>query len=147
MKTLISSSVIIYNDSDQVLIAKRSSGKKIDPNFWETIGGTIEFGESPLECLEREIDEELNCKLSNIKLLDVYSFVNLKIEYQIISIQYIATIDGFPKFNTAEIVELKWIDESDISKFNFSMNCKERILDYYRYKKSQLSYKSTLPGL
>jgi 8-oxo-dGTP diphosphatase len=135
MKILISSSAIIYNHRNQVLIAKRSSDKKIDPGLWEIIGGAIEFGETPLECLEREISEELDCKLSNIKLLDIYSFVNPKLERQIISIQYIATIDEFPKFNTEEIAELKWIDESDIPKLKFSMNCKKRIADYYRHEK------------
>jgi len=136
MKILISSSAIIYNDKNQVLLAKRSPNKKLDPNLWETIGGTVEFGESPLECLEREIDEELNCKLSNIKLLDVYSYVNKEIGRQIISLQYIATIKGIPKFNTGEISELKWIDEAEIQKLKFSMNCKERVLGYFKQIKN-----------
>ena len=132
MNISISASAIIYNENHQVLIAKRSPNKRLDPNLWETIGGTVEFGESPLECLKREIDEELSCKLSNIKLLDVYSYVNKEISRQIISVQYIATIKKIPKFNIEEISELKWVDEIEIPKLKFSMNCKKRILDYFK---------------
>ncbi|HOX97083.1 MAG TPA: NUDIX domain-containing protein [bacterium] len=132
MNISISASAIIYNEKNQVLIAKRSPNKRLDPNLWETIGGTVEFGESPLECLKREIGEELGCKLSNIKLFDVYSYVNKELNRQIISIQYVGTIKTKPKFNTEEIAELKWIAEIEISKLKFSMNCKERVLDYFK---------------
>ena len=42
-------------DLDQVLIAKRRKDA-----YWEFPGGKIEPGESPRECLLREIKEELN---------------------------------------------------------------------------------------
>jgi 8-oxo-dGTP diphosphatase len=136
MKTTISSSVIIYNDKNQVLLAKRSSNKKMDPNLWETIGGSIEFGESPIECLEREIKEELNSQLFNVELFGVYSYINKDNEIHVISIQYLAKIDKSLKFNKNEIAEIRWINEVDIPKFKFSMNCKERVLDYYKYIKN-----------
>ena len=137
MKILISSSAIIYNDKNQVLLAKRSEGKKLDAGLWETIGGTIEFGESPLQCIKREIKEELGCKLKNIQLLDVYSYVNTKLKTQLISVQYIAQIERFPKFNKKEISELKWFSKRDATKLKFSVNCKERVLAYFERIKSR----------
>jgi 8-oxo-dGTP diphosphatase len=137
MKILISSSAIIYNDKNQVLLAKRSENKKLDAGLWETFGGSLKFGESPKECLEREISEELCCKLKNIELLDVYSYVNNTLEMQLISIQYIAQIDGFPIFNAKEIADLKWFTKQEVKKLKFSVNCKERILDYFRRVRSK----------
>ena len=135
MKILISSSVIIYNNKNQVLLAKRSANKKIDPNLWETIGGTVEFGESPLECLEREIKEELGCKLLNIKFFNIYNYVNDTLKRQVISIQYIANIEDKFKLNS-EISELKWVNEEEVRKMKFSMNCKERVMDYFQQTKN-----------
>jgi 8-oxo-dGTP diphosphatase len=48
---------IIRRDGS-VLLARRSSGER-HAGFWEFPGGKVEDGESPEECLERELNEEL----------------------------------------------------------------------------------------
>ena len=40
------------------MLARRSSGEKL-AGFWEFPGGKVEDGETPEECLARELDEEL----------------------------------------------------------------------------------------
>jgi mutator protein MutT len=42
-----------------VLLAYRSADKRAYPNVWELPGGVVEAGESELEALTRELDEEL----------------------------------------------------------------------------------------
>ncbi|MBM7582557.1 8-oxo-dGTP diphosphatase [Caldicoprobacter guelmensis] len=56
MTTVIAA--IIMQD-DKVLIAQRAEGQKL-AGKWEFPGGKIEEGETPEECLKREIKEELN---------------------------------------------------------------------------------------
>lgn len=41
---------------------------------WELPGGRIEMGESPEECVEREIGEELSVSVAAAALLDTYLF-------------------------------------------------------------------------
>lgn len=41
---------------------------------WDLPGGKIDFGETPLEALERELMEETGLKAKSIKLLDAVSY-------------------------------------------------------------------------
>ena len=48
----------IIQKEDCILLARRSPGEKL-AGFWEFPGGKVENGESPEECLARELREEL----------------------------------------------------------------------------------------
>ena len=58
---------IILKDNT-VLIAQRAPGENL-AGKWEFPGGKIELGETPQECLKREIREELNIE---IEVLDLF---------------------------------------------------------------------------
>ncbi len=47
----------------QILVAKRNAETKL-ANKWEFPGGKVEEGESPEECLRRELKEEFNIDVS-----------------------------------------------------------------------------------
>ena len=49
---------IIFNRDGKILIAKRKKGEKLE-GYWEFPGGKLEDGETPQQCIEREISEEL----------------------------------------------------------------------------------------
>lgn len=57
----VTAAVIIEND--RVFLARRPRGDRLE-GFWEFPGGKIEDGESPEQCLVREILEEFGAKLS-----------------------------------------------------------------------------------
>ncbi|MHB8127162.1 MAG: (deoxy)nucleoside triphosphate pyrophosphohydrolase [Desulfitobacteriaceae bacterium] len=59
---------IILKDN-KVLIAQRAPDDKF-ANKWEFPGGKIDPGETPLECLKREIREELDV---DIEVLDFFA--------------------------------------------------------------------------
>ncbi|MDR4947193.1 (deoxy)nucleoside triphosphate pyrophosphohydrolase [Neobacillus cucumis] len=57
---------IIENDQQEILCALRSPEMSI-PNRWEFPGGKVEANEDIYSALEREIDEELSCKIETFK--------------------------------------------------------------------------------
>ncbi|HZJ41009.1 MAG TPA: NUDIX hydrolase [Candidatus Saccharimonadales bacterium] len=63
-------SVALIKQGNKVLVSPgHDDVKGID--FYRLLGGGIEFGETSLEALKREIKEELNAELENIRLLEV----------------------------------------------------------------------------
>lgn len=57
---------IIENEKQEILCALRSPEMAL-PNMWEFPGGKVEANEDIFSALEREIDEELNCKIETFQ--------------------------------------------------------------------------------
>ncbi|MBT7787665.1 MAG: NUDIX hydrolase [Calditrichaeota bacterium] len=133
--TKVSASIIIFDPIDRVLLAKRSFQKLEDPGLWETIGGTLEFGESPETCLRREVTEEIGCKIASLQLFNVYNYLSDNIH--LISVVYLGVLFGRPKVYNIEIEDVRWFSEHEIDSIEFSINCKQRVLDYFLFKHSQ----------
>ena len=60
--TKVGCAVIIYEN--HYLIAKRGPGR--DEGFWEFPGGKMNSNESILECVERELYEEMNLRVTAV---------------------------------------------------------------------------------
>ena len=58
MKTVIVLTGIL-NDNDEYLVVKRSEDDMLYPGSWEFPGGHLEYGETIIEGLKRELKEEI----------------------------------------------------------------------------------------
>lgn len=58
MKTVTAA---IIHENNRILLTRRKEGQKLH-GYWEFPGGKIESGETPQQCLERELYEELGVK-------------------------------------------------------------------------------------
>jgi len=127
-----SSSVIIYDSDLRVLLSKRSASKSMDPGLWETIGGTIEEGESSLAAITREVSEELgnDIILKNTEFFNQYRYETKSVK--LISDVFIAQIEGHLSPSTEEIEEVKWFEKEEALELDFCLNCKQRLEDFYR---------------
>ena len=63
-------SLCFLRNGEKILLYLRDDKPGIGhPNHWALLGGQIEVGESPQVALEREIQEEVGCKASNISFV------------------------------------------------------------------------------
>ena len=110
-KTVKVVAAIIENDQNEILCALRSPSMAI-PNMWEFPGGKVEKDEDLYSALEREIEEEMNCK---IKASDLFHD-NIH-EYETFIINLIAIkckiIEGEPVPH--EHSKLVWLKRENLS--------------------------------
>ena len=66
---------------NQVLVAQRAPGENLEGK-WEFPGGKVEPGETPQDCLKREIREELDIEIEVLDFFDesIYTYESGKIK-------------------------------------------------------------------
>ena len=108
---------IIENEQNEILCALRSPVMSL-PNKWEFPGGKVEKGEDIYSALEREISEELGCKVkTNHKV-----FHNHIHEYDSFTINLISIkcriIEGSPIAN--EHSKLIWLKRENLNSLKWA---------------------------
>ncbi|MEI8185394.1 MAG: NUDIX hydrolase [Chlorobiaceae bacterium] len=75
MKRYLGTSIIFYNSRHEVLLVLRDDIPTIVcPNMWDLPGGHVESGETPAECIVREMLEEIEVNVEGCELFRVYEF-------------------------------------------------------------------------
>ena len=73
-------SAAIIKDGDKILLCQRPKGKRHEL-LWEFPGGKIEPNETEEDCIIREIQEELDVTLGNLKRLTTIQADDVSITY------------------------------------------------------------------
>lgn len=91
--------------------------KRADTGKWAIHGGSLELGETFVEALEREVEEELGIKPINPEMIGVYSGKDLHFVYPngdevyiISTIYLVKEYEGELKIDHSEVSELKWFE-------------------------------------
>ena len=122
---IIVSAVTLVDHDGRVLISKRPKGKHMS-GFWEFPGGKLEIGETPEECLIREIKEEIDINLSNFCFSPLTFSLNEYDEFNILLLLYVCREwEGI--ILGKEKQELKWVFPKDLYDKNLLPADKELI--------------------
>ena len=113
---MISVTAALLIKNNRILIAKRKHSDKLSGK-WEFPGGKIEEGETPEECLKRELKEELNIDISikDFFIESIYSYPDFKIRL----IAYFVIWDTC-KLIVRDHEKIAWALLSDLDKFDFA---------------------------
>ena len=108
-------SLIIIRKGDQILVAPGHDDIK-NEDFCRIPGGGVEFGETSLEALKREMKEEFNAELINIKLKKVTENIFTFNEFHGHEICFIYEAD-FADSSLYEQSEFKILDKNNGTAF------------------------------
>ena len=101
--------VIILRYRDRILILKHKNGALKFP------GGKMEWGESILGALYRELKEELNYSLKKEpELFSVFNYISKDKKLHDVFIDYIYPLAKKPKLSSPEKLEILWLTKKEI---------------------------------
>ena len=106
----------VIEKDGRVLIGKRKRGKHFSGN-WEFPGGTLKKGETPEQCLRRELNEELaiEVEVGDIFCTSMFSYTP---EWTIKLLAYRATLTS-GMFNLKDHEEIRWVKPADLVDYDF----------------------------
>lgn len=117
MKNQKAVTAAIIKKDDKILITQRKPTQS-NPLFWEFVGGTIEYGEDPRDCLKREVKEELDIEVKVGKIFEVSSTIN-HLNFHIILLGfYCEFVSG--KIQKIEINDYKWVTLDEMDSFKMA---------------------------
>jgi len=123
----------IFRFGDKVLYYKTVKGVRDVP------GGHIEFGESVLDALKRELNEEIGFNL-NFEPKLIYNWSYIKKEKSIHRVYFVYLIDlsrqlEFKSKEYPDEIEFIWIDKDKIKEQNFLPDFEKSLLIAAGYKR------------
>ena len=113
---MINVTAAIMEREGKILIAKRSSTSSL-PNKWEFPGGKIETGETPEDCLQRELSEEFEIDVSIGAFFSesIYNYDHGSIRliaYRVHTDQDIVTLNAHD--------EVQWVPVQNLLKYDLA---------------------------
>ena len=113
---MVKATAAIVIEGGKVLIAKRKPTVKL-ANLWEFPGGKVEDGETPEQCLIRELREEFEIEV------EVGEHLGTSVhEYDFGTIELMAfrteVLDGEMKLN--DHTEVAWVESEDLGRYKLA---------------------------
>lgn len=113
---ILSTLCYIEKDGKYLMLYRTKKKNDINKDKWLGIGGKFEDGESPEECIIREVKEETGLTLNTYKLRCIVTYVSTKWETEYM---YVFTSNDY----TGKLIEcnegdLQWIEKDKVTELN-----------------------------
>jgi len=116
---ILCSDCYIQKDGKTLMLLRNKKESDINKNKYIGLGGKFEPGESPEECLIREVKEEAGVTLNEYKLRGIVTFSTIDGDPQNQFCIFIYTASGYTgKIGSCDEGELHWIDNDKILDLN-----------------------------
>ena len=97
------------------------------PNMWDIPGGHVDDGETPEQCIVREMKEEMDLNLEEFQLLSVMEFID-RVEYTFWKKMNL----DIQSINLHEGQQLKWFTEFEAKNTKLAYGFNEIVDDFFK---------------
>lgn len=120
---------VIVNGNGKVFLSKRGPKAKNERGKWECPGGALEFGESFIHCIKREIMEEFGCEIEPITMVEPVNHIIPEENQHWVALAYICRLtQGVPRILEPEKSEqIGWFTFSEMERMDLSSATHERL--------------------
>jgi ADP-ribose pyrophosphatase YjhB (NUDIX family) len=129
MKTIGVQALVVREK--EILLISHSYGS----NAWATVGGGLQYGETPYEAIKREVREETGYEtIEPPRLFQVY--LNQKKTNDIIILFIVKVAGPMPLSSSLEIKAKKWfpLEEETLQKEEIALATKRRLKEYFNHE-------------
>lgn len=114
---------LILDDKNKFLLCKEHDGR------WDLPGGGLDFGEDPIACLRREIQEEMGLTVTSIAEAPSYVISAEKTHrnFWILNIVYTMTVQHLDIVPTDECTEVSFFNVQEASELQLFANVEKFI--------------------
>lgn len=113
--------LLLFNKKRELLIQHRDFNTKYFAGMWGLIGGAVEEGETPEDCIIRECLEETGIYISNLYQL-------FKIDEHCVEWVYFSQLKKKVSVTCREGIEMKFVNLEELDKYNISCYHKQIIV-------------------
>lgn len=106
----------VIEQDGKILIAKRRAGDRF-AQLWEFPGGKLEPGESPGQCLQRELREELDVETRLEGFIGSFPFASSVLSIELVAYK-VSIVSG--RLALSDHEELRWVSPAELGDFSFT---------------------------
>ena len=94
---------------DKYLVTRRPLHDDYMPGYWDTPGGTLDFGEDLKAALNREVGEEIGLKIKIKEVISVCNYLSGPNRHQFMVTYTCDHVGGEPELDLNEHDEYRWV--------------------------------------
>jgi 8-oxo-dGTP diphosphatase len=106
----------VIEQGGKILIAKRRASDRF-AQLWEFPGGKLELGESPGQCLQRELREELGVETRAEGFIGSFPFASPVLSIELLAYR-VSIVSG--RLALSDHEELRWVSPAELGDFSFT---------------------------
>ncbi|MCA9309361.1 NUDIX hydrolase [Candidatus Saccharibacteria bacterium] len=112
---------IVVDDDGRILLAKEDNG------LWELLGGGLDHGEDPIECLKREIHEETGLTVTRVSQSPKYFVTSDRIDSntKTANVVYEIELESLDFTPSNECQELRFFSVEEMKQVDLFPNVRE----------------------